>query len=68
MLLKINELIDQLTIANLFNYILAFTIALVSAIFAIKWFIGIVNRGKLIYFTYYCVTVGTIVLIYQFIL
>ncbi|MGD9676835.1 MAG: undecaprenyl-diphosphate phosphatase [Vulcanibacillus sp.] len=68
MLLKVDELIEQLTIANLFNYFLAFTVALVSAVFAIKWFIGIVNRGKLIYFTYYCVTVGTIVLIYQLIL
>ncbi len=67
MLLKIDDLVQQLTVTNLFNYSLAFIVSLISAIFAIKWFIGIINRGKLIYFTYYCVMVGGLVLLYQII-
>ncbi len=67
MLLKIGDLIQQLTTANILNYILAFVVSLISAIFALQWFIGIINRGKLIYFTYYCVTVGVLVLLYQYI-
>ncbi|OEF99745.1 UDP pyrophosphate phosphatase [Vulcanibacillus modesticaldus] len=64
MLLKIDDLFSQTV--NLFEYSIAFFVSLFSAIFAIKWFIGVLNRGKLIYFTYYCVLVGSIILIYQF--
>lgn len=64
-LLKIGELIEQINSANIFNYSIAFVVALVSAVITLKWFIGVINRGKLKYFTYYCVAVGVIVLLYQ---
>ena len=41
--------------------------AFVSGIAACKWMIGIVRRGKLIYFAYYCVAVGAVTLAYHFI-
>lgn len=62
MILKIKEL-TALNGAMLLNYSFAFIVALVSAIFAIKWFIGILNRGNIIYFTYYCIVVGAGVLV-----
>lgn len=65
MLLKVDDLIEQMTTENLVNYSLAFVVALVSAIFAIKWFIGIIQRGKLKYFTYYCVIVGVLILLFE---
>lgn len=65
MLLKTGDLIAQVNSANILNYSLAFVMALVSAVITLKWFIGVINRGKLKYFTYYCVTVGIVVLLYQ---
>ena len=44
-----------------------FVAAFVSGIAACKWMIGIVRRGKLIYFSYYCVAVGAVTLAYHFI-
>ena len=44
-----------------------FVAAFVSGIAACKWMIGIVRRGKLIYFAYYCVAVGAVTLAYHFI-
>ncbi len=67
MVLKVDDLLEQFTLNMFMNYSLAFFVSFISAIFAIKWFIGILNKGKLIYFTYYCITVGTGILVYQFI-
>ena len=44
-----------------------FVAAFVSGIAACKWMIGIVRRGKLIYFAYYCLAVGAVTLAYHFI-
>ena len=33
---------------------------------ACKWMIGIVKRGKLIYFAYYCMAIGMLAIIYSF--
>lgn len=68
MILKADEVMEQMTGAMVLNYGLAFLVAFVSAIFAIRWFMGILERGKLAYFTYYCVAVGGAVLLYQFFL
>jgi undecaprenyl-diphosphatase len=68
MLLKTGEIIEQFSGANFLNYSLAFIVALVSAIITLKWFLEIIRRGKLKYFTYYCVTVGVLVLLYQIII
>ena len=47
--------------------VVGFVAAFVSGIAACKWMIGIVHRGKLIYFAYYCVAVGAVTLAYHFI-
>lgn len=39
-----------------------FMAAFVSGIIACKWMIGIVRKGKLIYFAYYCAVVGILVI------
>lgn len=39
-----------------------FVAAFLSGCAACKWMIGIVRKGKLIYFAYYCLTVGLIIL------
>jgi len=40
--------------------IIGFVTAFVSGYIACKWMINIVNRGKLIYFAYYCFFIGSI--------
>ena len=47
--------------------IVGFLSALVFGIFACKWMINIVKKGKLIYFAAYCIIVASIVLILQLI-
>ena len=47
--------------------VVGFVAAFISGIAACKWMIGIVRRGKLIYFAYYCVAVGAVTLAYHFI-
>ena len=47
--------------------VVGFVAAFVSGIAACKRIIGIVRRGKLIYFAYYCVAVGAVTLAYHFI-
>ena len=47
--------------------VVGFVAAFISGIVACKWMIGIVRRGKLIYFAYYCVAVGAVTLAYHFI-
>ena len=42
-----------------------FLAAFISGCVACKWMIGIVKKGKLIYFAYYCAIAGVISLIYD---
>jgi undecaprenyl-diphosphatase len=44
--------------------IVGFVAAFISGLLACKWMIGIVKRGKLIYFAIYCFIIGTIAIIY----
>lgn len=55
---------DDLSVMAL---VVGFVAAFVSGIAACKWMIGIVRRGKLIYFAYYCLAVGAVTLAYHFI-
>ena len=55
---------DDLSVMAL---VVGFVAAFVSGIVACKWMIGIVRRGKLIYFAYYCLAVGAVTLAYHFI-
>ncbi|WP_226527692.1 undecaprenyl-diphosphate phosphatase [Metabacillus niabensis] len=45
-------------------YLAAFISTLLMTYFAMKWFMGIMKNGKLVYFTYYCIIVGTLLLIF----
>ena len=42
---------------------IGFAASLISGILACKWMIGIVQKGKLIYFAYYCAVVGILTLL-----
>jgi undecaprenyl-diphosphatase len=44
-----------------------FVAAFLSGAFACKWMIGIVRKGKLIYFAYYCIAMGLFAVIYSLI-
>ncbi|TMW72022.1 undecaprenyl-diphosphate phosphatase [Alteribacter natronophilus] len=48
-------------------YIVAFTVALIVSIFAIKLLINMVTRGKLLYFAIYCFVMAGILIISQMI-
>ena len=45
-------------------YLAAFIATLLMTYFAMKWFMGVMKNGKLVYFTYYCFIVGALLLIY----
>ncbi|MDR2773218.1 MAG: undecaprenyl-diphosphate phosphatase [Tannerella sp.] len=42
-----------------------FIAAFLSGVFACKWMIGMVKKGKLIYFAYYCIAMGLFAVIYR---
>lgn len=48
--------------------VIGFLAAFISGLLACKWMIGIVKKGKLIYFAMYCLVVGSLALIYHFFL
>jgi undecaprenyl-diphosphatase len=43
---------------------LGFVAAFISGVFACKWMIRIVNRGKLVYFAFYCIIVGVTAILF----
>ncbi len=45
-------------------YIAAFIATFMMTYFAMKWFMGIMKKGKLQYFTYYCFTVAVLLLVF----
>ena len=45
--------------------IVGFLAAFISGCIACKWMIGIVKKGKLVYFAYYCAIVGVAVIAYE---
>lgn len=45
-------------------YLAAFIATLFMTYFALKWFMGIMKNGKLVYFTYYCFIVGVLLLLF----
>ncbi|MGG3892081.1 undecaprenyl-diphosphate phosphatase [Metabacillus fastidiosus] len=45
-------------------YLSAFIATLIMTYLAMKWFMGIIKNGKLVYFTYYCFIVGVLLLIF----
>lgn len=65
MVLGIKDLIElKPNTETLIYYIMATIIASILTFFSTKWFRNVVKNGKLIYFVYYCLVVGTLVLIF----
>ena len=48
----------------IFNYICSVVVSLVVTLLVTKWFRKIVNNGKLIYFSIYCLLVGSLVILF----
>lgn len=46
-------------------YTVAFLAALIATFYALKWFIHVMEKGRLHIFSYYCFTLGTIVILFQ---
>jgi undecaprenyl-diphosphatase len=65
-LLEIKDFIEEPTAQNSLSslvLVLGFLAAFLSGLFACQWMIGIVKRGKLIYFALYCFIIGSIAII-----
>ena len=61
--------VKDLLVANIsFNlwmcYIACIIVTGIITYFATKWFNGIIKNGKLIYFVFYCLIVGTLVILF----
>jgi len=50
---------------GLIPLIVGFLAAFISGLLACKWMIGIVKKGKLVYFAVYCFIIGSIAIIYS---
>ena len=65
MLLGTKDLIDSnLNIEIWIYYIAGMIASALVTFFSVKWFRNIMNKGKLIYFVYYCILAGTLVLLF----
>lgn len=65
-ILGINDFISTQNLNNyIISYILGFIFSTISTYFATKWFINIIKKKKLIYFSIYCLIVGILVIIFM---
>ena len=65
MLLGVKDLLDSgLTNSLLLPYILGTIAAGIITYYSIKWFKKIMEKGKLIYFVYYCIIVGILTILF----
>ncbi|WHY01373.1 undecaprenyl-diphosphate phosphatase [Neobacillus sp. DY30] len=46
----------------IFPYIVGFVFSLITSLFSLKWFMGIVEKGNLVYFSIYCFIIGIAVI------
>ena len=66
LILGIKDFTTSSNFNNLYiSYILGFIFSLFTTYFATKWFINIIKKKKLIYFSIYCLVVGLLVLIFM---
>lgn len=64
-LLSVTDIANDPDLSTLFiPYMAAFIVSIIASYFALKWFMGIMEKGNLIYFSIYCFVVGTAVLIF----
>lgn len=65
MLLSVKDILSDPDLSTLWiPYTVAFFVSLIATYFALKWFMDIMRKGNLIYFSIYCFVVGTFVLIF----
>lgn len=66
MVLGVSDMINRPDIGSLaVPYLVAFIGTLLMTYFAMKWFMGIMAKGNLKYFAYYCFIVGTLLLLFS---
>ena len=64
-MLGIKDLIDaSLSVNMICLYLTSMIFAFIFTYIGTKWFRNLVTKGKLIYFVYYCLVVGTLILIF----
>lgn len=64
-ILEIPDLISSPTFQSmLIPHLVAFITTFIATYFALKWFMGIMAKGNLKYFSYYCVVVGLLVILF----
>ncbi|PWA09726.1 UDP pyrophosphate phosphatase [Pueribacillus theae] len=64
-LLSVTDIASDPDLSTLFiPYAAAFIASIVASYFALRWFMGIMERGNLVYFSIYCFIVGIAVLIF----
>ena len=65
MILGVSDLVSSPDVKNLIlSYFLGFLFSMIVTYFALKLFIDIVKKNKLIYFVIYCLIVGTLVILF----
>lgn len=63
-ILEIPDLMDVSWSSILLTaYIIAFIASFIASYFSLKWFVGIMKKGKLVYFSLYCLLIGTSILV-----
>jgi len=65
MILGVKDVAESgMDLSLLTYYILGAIVACIVTFYSTKWFKGIMLKGKLIYFVYYCLIVGTLVILF----
>lgn len=65
MILAGKDIVEDPELSTLWiPYALAFLGALIASYYSLRWFIGIMEKGNLKYFAYYCFVVGAAVLLF----
>lgn len=65
MIIGVKDLLEaNLTSLVLVYYLISMFMAFIFTYIATKWFRNLVKEGKLIYFVYYCLIVGTLVILF----
>lgn len=58
--------IDDMNIGGLFlPYLIAFFFSLVLSYFSLKWFMNVMQKGKLSYFSFYCLIIGFSIILFN---
>lgn len=61
----LSDMINDPNIIDLFvPYSVAFVASLIASYFSLKWFMGIMARGNLVYFAFYCFIVGISIIVF----